>query len=77
MSQIGSGSLPVDRLPSIALSISPIKSKPGSKLKKYAESFRALPIPVIGRIQDGALVFDLRCLDDVEEFIMQLDELKL
>ena len=77
LSQIGSGSLPVDRLPSIALSISPIKSKPGSKLKKYAESFRALPIPVIGRIQDGALVFDLRCLDDVEEFIMQLDELKL
>ena len=77
LSQIGSGSLPVDRLPSIALSISPIKSKPGSKLKKYAESFRALPIPVIGRIQDGALVFDLRCLDDVEEFIMQLDELKI
>ncbi|HRO16508.1 MAG TPA: hypothetical protein PLL33_15990 [Paracoccus sp. (in: a-proteobacteria)] len=25
---------------------------------------RALPRPVIGRIRDGALVLDLRCLDD-------------
>ena len=25
---------------------------------------RALPLPVIGRIADGALLLDLRCLDD-------------
>jgi L-seryl-tRNA(Ser) seleniumtransferase len=77
LSQIGSGSLPVDRLPSIALSISPLKGKPGGKLKKYAESFRALPIPVIGRIQDDALVLDLRCLNDVDGFVAQLGELKI
>ena len=77
LSQIGSGSLPVNLLPSIALSISPSSGKSGSKLKKYAESFRALPIPVIGRIQDDALVLDLRCLDDVDGFIAQLDELKI
>jgi L-seryl-tRNA(Ser) seleniumtransferase len=27
---------------------------------------------VIGRIQDGALMFDLRCLDDEAGFIAQL-----
>ena len=29
-----------------------------------AAAFRGLPIPVIGRISDGTLCFDLRCLDD-------------
>jgi L-seryl-tRNA(Ser) seleniumtransferase len=77
LSQIGSGSLPVDRLPSVALSISPIKGKRGSQLKKYAESFRALPIPVIGRIQDDAFILDMRCLDDVDGFLAQLSELKI
>ena len=76
-SQIGSGSLPVERLDSIALSIAPQKGKPGGKLKKYAEAFRALPTPVIGRIQDDAFLLDLRCLEDVGGFLAQLDDLKL
>jgi L-seryl-tRNA(Ser) seleniumtransferase len=77
LSQIGSGSLPVDRLPSVALSISPLNGKHGSKLKKLSESFRALPIPVIGRIQDDAFILDMRCLDDVDGFLGQLNELKI
>ena len=52
--QIGSGALPVDLLPSFALSVK------GKGLDKLAEAFRRLPIPVIGRIQDETLLFDLR-----------------
>ena len=37
--------------------------------------FRALPIPVIGRIGDGTLYFDLRTLDDEQAFVAQLDKL--
>lgn len=68
-SQIGSGSLPIDRLPSVALSITPATT-PRAKGKAVAEmaaAFRALSIPVIGRLSDGALVLDLRCLEVAEE----------
>ncbi|MEQ1890508.1 MAG: L-seryl-tRNA(Sec) selenium transferase, partial [Alphaproteobacteria bacterium] len=44
----------------------------GSALNKLAALFRSLPIPVIGRIQDGALLFDLRCLDDESGFLEQI-----
>ena len=40
-----------------------------------AAAFRSLPIPVIGHIKDGALVLDLRCLDDEEGFLAQLAQL--
>jgi L-seryl-tRNA(Ser) seleniumtransferase len=33
---------------------------------------RALPLPVIGRIEKGALVLDLRCLDDETSFVRNL-----
>ena len=65
-SQVGSGSLPVDRLPSTALRLSPS----GVKLARVA---RALPIPVIGRIHDDALWLDLRCLEDEAAFLAQLE----
>jgi len=65
-SQIGSGSLPVDRLPSAGLAIRPSGKKSGV-LNRIEESLRTLPRPVIGRIEDGALLMDLRCLDAVEE----------
>ncbi len=37
-----------------------------------AAAFRALPIPVIGRIGEGELILDLRCLDDETAFLSQL-----
>jgi L-seryl-tRNA(Ser) seleniumtransferase len=40
-------------------------------------AFRALPIPVIGVIAEGALRFDARCLDDEAAFVTQLAELVL
>jgi L-seryl-tRNA(Ser) seleniumtransferase len=65
-SQIGSGSLPVDRLPSAGFAIRPQGKKRGV-LNRIEESLRALPRPVIGRIEDGALLLDLRCLGAHEE----------
>src|SRR5262245_52953143 len=63
--QIGSGALPVDLLPSFAIAV---RSK---GLDRMAAAFRGLPIPVIGRIHDGALIFDLRTLDDAAAFARQ------
>ena len=73
-SQIGSGSLPVDLLSSAGIAISGEKRR-GSLAEKVAAAFRALPIPVIGRIKDGAFLMDLRCLDDEPAFIAQLGKL--
>ena len=67
-SQIGSGSLPVERLPSFALTF----AGPGSALQALAQRWRALPRPVIGRIQDGKLWLDLRCLEDEAALIRTL-----
>jgi len=73
-SQIGSGSLPVERLPSAALVIRPMTGKRGSgaALKRIVRALRGLPVPVIGRVQGGACVLDLRCLDDEAAFAGQL-----
>lgn len=77
LSQIGSGSLPIDRLPSVALSITPASEQrtKGKVVADMAAAFRALPIPVIGRLSDGALLLDLRCLPVAEESALlgQLD----
>lgn len=75
-SQIGSGSLPIDLLPSHGIAIRPLSTRhSGAWLEKFAASFRALPIPVIGRIEDNALFFDLRCLEDEQAFVQQLNQL--
>jgi L-seryl-tRNA(Ser) seleniumtransferase len=79
-SQIGSGSLPVDMLPSICIAITPaLKGKgEGTALKKIEQAFRALPVPVVGRIAEGAFCLDLRSLeeDHLGEFSGQLEQLK-
>jgi L-seryl-tRNA(Ser) seleniumtransferase len=72
-SQIGSGALPVDLLPSVAIEIRPVAvSGADEQLQKLAVKFRSLPVPVVGRIHDGLLIFDLRCLQDTEGFCRQL-----
>ncbi len=70
-SQIGSGALPVDLLPSAALRITP-PGRRGRAPERLAARLRALPLPVIGRIADGAVLLDLRCLDDEAGFVDQL-----
>lgn len=77
-SQIGSGALPAQHIASAALSIRPLGRGRGSgaALRRLASAFRGLPVPVIGRIEDGALVLDLRCLDEKDEtgFVDQLPD---
>ncbi|MCW5580838.1 MAG: L-seryl-tRNA(Sec) selenium transferase [Luteimonas sp.] len=66
LSQIGSGSLPVDRLPSAGIVFRPSGRK-GGVLNRLEAALRALPLPVIGRIADNALHLDLRCLQAADE----------
>ncbi len=80
-SQIGSGALPVDSLPSASLVFRPAKvgRGEGRALGAIEAAFRKLPLPVIGRISDGAFRLDLRCLaSDADEaaFIGQLASLE-
>ncbi|MRD48044.1 L-seryl-tRNA(Sec) selenium transferase [Caenimonas koreensis] len=78
-SQIGSGSLPVERLPSAGLSITPVlsgKRGVGTALDALAQALRGLPVPVIGRIADDCLLLDVRCLDDATQVLQQLGALR-
>lgn len=68
LSQIGSGSLPVDRLPSQALTFTPTDGR-GASVEALAERWRRLDTPVLGRIGDGRLWLDLRCLEDESRFL--------
>ncbi len=56
-SQTGSGSLPSDTIPSAGLALGP-------QPEAIAARLRAQTVPVIGHIRNGALVLDLRCLED-------------
>lgn len=77
-SQIGSGALPIERLPSSSLVLRPPGKKPGKALQALEAAFRALPTPVIGSIRDDAYHLDLRCLEAKDEahFVAQLVALK-
>jgi L-seryl-tRNA(Ser) seleniumtransferase len=67
-SQIGSGALPVDLLPSHAVTVG------GKALEALSVWLRALPRPVIGRLAEGRLWLDCRCLEPADEaaFVVQL-----
>ena len=79
LGQIGSGSLPVERLPSEGLALAPAgtsKKGIGTALDALATALRGLPLPVIGRIAEDRLLLDLRCLEDSAPFTGQLDILR-
>jgi L-seryl-tRNA(Ser) seleniumtransferase len=70
-SQIGSGALPVSLLPSAGLALRPVDGG-GKAVEQLAQGLRDLPIPVIGHIANGAVVLDLRCLEDEAGFLANL-----
>ena len=72
---MGSGALPTTSIPSYALAINPVDGNDES-LRKLSRLLRALPVPVIGRIHNGSIILDLRCLVDEPAFVDQLDILK-
>jgi L-seryl-tRNA(Ser) seleniumtransferase len=64
-SEIGSGSQPGQRLKSAGLSIMPLSARHrGRALLKLQEALRALPIPVISRVEKDTLILDFRCVED-------------
>ena len=78
-SQIGSGAMPVEALPSWGLRLRwGGKGGSGRALERLAKKLRDLRRPVIGRIGDDALWLDLRCLERGDEaaFASQLEELR-
>ncbi len=81
--QIGSGAQPGVLIESRALVLRPESGRNGRRkasgraVEALAAAFRALALPVVGRIEDGALWFDLRGLDDAGRLLDQLDRLDL
>ncbi len=77
-SQVGSGALPLETIASAGLGIRPRQARgAGRLLSALAARLRALPIPVIARIEDQSLVLDLRCLTDEAGFIANLSGIDL
>jgi len=77
-SQIGSGALPVETIASAGLAIRPKAVRgAGRAPAALAAALRKLPVPIIGRIEEQALVLDLRCLEDEAAFLVNLANLDL
>jgi len=77
-SQIGSGALPLETVPSAGLAIQPSAARgAGRALGHLAAALRNLPVPVIGRIENGAHILDLRCLEDEAAFAANFAALDL
>ena len=78
LSQIGSGAQPVDLLPSAALVIRPLQAKHRGRLIAAIEvAMRKLPIPIIGRVNKGALWLDLRTVEDPHDLLASWSHLTL
>jgi len=60
--EIGSGSLPLENIKSIALALAP-KSMPAERL---AELFRRHEVPIIGRVSEDKFLMDMRTVKDEE-----------
>jgi L-seryl-tRNA(Ser) seleniumtransferase len=77
VSQIGSGALPIDLLPSHGLAIRSVKGKRGS-LGQLESLLRGLPRPIIGRVAEKTLWLDFRCLEPGDEaaFVAQWGNLR-
>jgi L-seryl-tRNA(Ser) seleniumtransferase len=75
-SQIGSGALPLYKVPSAGLAIRPVaRHGKGTALAALGTALRRLPVPIIGRIEEQALLLDLRCLVDEAGFASDLAQL--
>ena len=70
--QIGSGSQPMERIPSVAVTIA---EKTNVKLSALLARFKQLSQPIIGRMENGKIWLDLRSLADIETLLNTLDEL--
>jgi L-seryl-tRNA(Ser) seleniumtransferase len=58
--QVGGGALPAEPLPSSALAL----GGPDHPAHRLEEALRRSPLPVIGRLQEGRLLLDMRTVED-------------
>jgi L-seryl-tRNA(Ser) seleniumtransferase len=65
VSEIGSGALPAEALPSKALAI----TNADVSVIDIAARFRAANPPIIGRVHDDRFLLDLRCIDRPEDVV--------
>ena len=70
-SQIGGGSLPLERIPSMAVTIRPEKIS----VPEFEERLRHLPVPVIPRVANDTVLMDVRTLDKKAMTVL-VDQLK-
>jgi L-seryl-tRNA(Ser) seleniumtransferase len=55
-----------------------IRAKDGERiLERLTDALRGLRRAVIGRITDGGLTLDMRCLTDEDEFVSVVSELNV
>jgi L-seryl-tRNA(Ser) seleniumtransferase len=68
-SQVGSGAMPLERLPSAAVRVQPLSARRqrSQALRAMATELRLAAIPVVCRTQDDCLIFDLRCIESAAE----------
>jgi L-seryl-tRNA(Ser) seleniumtransferase len=77
-SEIGSGSLPGQAIPSFGLAVTAVggrRKDASAVLEGLARALRGLSVPVIGRISAERLLLDLRCLDHAEDLSRLYGEL--
>jgi L-seryl-tRNA(Ser) seleniumtransferase len=70
--QIGSGSLPDRRIDSVSVTVSHTDE---SRARSLLDRLRALPIPVIGRVHQGAVWLDMRGGERLDDLLAVLTEL--
>jgi L-seryl-tRNA(Ser) seleniumtransferase len=70
MSEVGSGAMAAEQLPSAGLRITARTSD--THIDEVAARFRALPQPVVGHVRKDAFWLDLRCLDNDLALVGQL-----
>ncbi|HXG52025.1 MAG TPA: L-seryl-tRNA(Sec) selenium transferase [candidate division Zixibacteria bacterium] len=64
-SQIGSGALPTEELPTVVIAI----EHPSESAERIARRFRAADPPIIGRIKDGCFLLDPRAILEPSDLV--------
>jgi L-seryl-tRNA(Ser) seleniumtransferase len=77
-STIGSGALPVAGLPSVGVRIEGRGSRRerDRRAARLLAALRGLPLPIIARLEDGAVLLDCRCLEDAAPVLLSLAALR-
>lgn len=72
IAQIGSGALPTEKIPSVAVTISAENQR---DLLALETTFKTYPCPIIGRIAQGKIWLDLRSVAEFDNLIEMLETL--